>query len=48
MLFSNEASELQVFNSDLGSTYLSALKISRIPSIYLNNNLRVKLFDTIN
>ncbi len=47
MLFSSEAIELQVFNSALGSTNLSALKISDFPSIYLNNNLRVNPFDSI-
>ncbi len=39
--------ELQVFNSALGLTNLSALTISDFPSIYLNNNLRVNPFDSI-
>ena len=48
MLFSCEATELQVFNLASGSTNHSALKSSGFPSIFLNNNLRVIPFDTIN
>jgi len=47
MLFLSEATELQVFNSALGSTNLSVLTISGIPSNYLNNNLQVNPFDSI-